>query len=344
MTLHRPSPRRRPAGFIPRVEFLEDRRVPTCTAFQAGGLLTITGTSPRNVLQIGDDGGGSVALLCSGDLTPRLFHGVSQINVKAGRGSTVHYDLFGTVNTPHALTVNLGAGRQNFVAYLNSNGIGNLGNDRITVNGGRGNDRMLVQFGADPNAQLVSELTKALSTPPFPNFSQGVIAFGITPGVDIAQNGNLRINLNGGPGNDTIAVNYEGTLAGSPPTVANPFALGVPGVAGLNPGTLTLNLNGGAGHDVIAAQVLALAGSTGRVVARENGGPGNDGLGLIVRQEQVATAAAQQNSISVDALLDGGAGRNSCTRTPNVLEINCQSDTVEPAFVVTNPGTPGSVT
>jgi hypothetical protein len=331
MRHHPPRPRRRPAGFAPRVEILEDRRVPTCTAVQSGTTLTIDGTARSDTIQIGDSGTGNISLLCDGDMTPRLFSGVVQVNVHTRAGNDlVHYDLLGSISSLDALNVNFGSGphqTDHFVAFLNGKTLFTGANYTIGVSGGRGSDNLSVNTGLDPNRTLVTTLSQGLVIPPFVAFQPGSTNFGSAPVVNIEQNAVMRLNLAGGRGKNHIVVNYEGTIAGNGGAVANPFA------PTLNPGALLVALAGGPHNDVLITQILADADSGGRVGASEQGAPGDDALTLTVRQKR-STSVQQTQAIAVDARIDGGAGRhNSCDRTPNVLAFNCQSDVIEPAFL-----------
>ncbi len=341
MRLHRV----RPSRFAPRVELLEDRCVPTCTAFAANGLLTIMGTAGPDTIELGDDGS-TISLLCDGKTSPQLFGGVRQVNVQ-GRGGndTVRYDLFVSLGTRRALNVNLGAGDDRFLAFLNNNDLGTGGNLGLNVQGGTGSDRLRFEFGKDPNTALTSTLSQGLLIPTFQSFAPGAVNFGTTNGVDIALNASLRLNLNGGPGDNAIAVDYLGTIAGN---TAGGIGGGTPtpvvGPGGItqNPGTLAVNVTGGGGSDVLVSRIIAQAGSTGRVQARESGGAGEDSLTLTVRQVQ--GTALQPGSVSVDARLDGGPGIDHCDRTPNVIGVNCEFDHVEPAFQFANPTTTNGLT
>jgi hypothetical protein len=319
--------RRRPVGFTPRVESLEDRCVPTCTAIQFGSTLNVTGTVRADTIQIGDDGVGEISLLCDGDQTPRLFNGIVQVNVRTLAGKDlVHYDLLGSVSSLHGLSVNFGGGNDRFLAFLNGKTLLSGADYRINVQGGRGNDNYAVNVGLDPNTQLVARLSQGLVIPPFVPFLPGGLSGGTTPVVDIAQNAIFRLNLAGGRGNDTINVNYEGIIAGNAGGPANPF------VPASNPGTLQVSIRGGKGKDVFVTHILADATSAGRVRATEQGGPRNDNLTLTVYQ-QPTPGTSQGQVVNVSARIDGGPGINHCTRTPNVAAVNCRFDTLEPVFL-----------
>ena len=329
MRRRRLRPHGRSAGFAPRLEALEDRCLPAGIFTQLGGLLLITGTSGPDDIRIGDAGTGQISVLSGLQTNPQIFNNVTRIRVRTlGGNDSVHYDLLGTANTPRSINVDLGAGNDRFVAFLNGNALGAGADYRLAVNGGAGDDRLRFDTGNDPNRTTVAQLSNGLSFP----FAQNSVNGAGPPRANIDLGAALRLALNGGSGNDTITVNYEGTLAGSPSPTATPFPTGLL----TNPGTLTVLTSGGSGDDVIATSILADANSGGRIVAREFGGPGNDDLTLAVRQQVVA--GLRPTFPFVDALLDGGPGFNRCRRTPNVTARNCQIDVLLPAFV------PGFVT
>lgn len=324
MTRHPSRPRRRPVGLQLRLEVLEDRCLPTIIA-QVGTLLTITGTSGPDLIRIGDAGTGQVSVLVGpvGRQTfPQIFNNVTRIVVRTGGGDdTVHYDLLGNVTASRSLDVDLGAGNDRFVAFLNGNDLGAGVNYALNVKGGAGNDRLHVDAGNDPDRATVAQLSEGLVLP----FAQAGGNTGGAPGVAIPIGAALRLALDGGSGNDTITVNYQGFIAGSP----------IPGGRAANEGTLAVLTNGGPGNDVIVTHITTDANSGGRILARELGGPGNDDLTLTVRQQGAPPGLVPTFAV-VDALIDGGPGFNRCRRTPNVAAVHCQSDVLLPPLLPTD--------
>ena len=325
MRRRRLRPHGRSAGFAPRLEALEGRCLPAATVTQVGTLLTITGTSGPDDIRIGDAGTGQISVLSGPQTFPQIFNNVSRIRVRTlGGNDSVHYDLLGNANTALALDVKFGAGNDRFVAFMNGNALTAGADYRLTVNGGAGNDRLRFTSGNDPDRATVARLSEGLALP----FAQSTPSVGGTPRVDIALGAALRLTLNGGSGNDTIGVNYEGTIAGSSSTTGTTFPTGPAG----NPGILSVVANGGSGNDVITTRLIADANSGGRIAARDLGGPGNDDLTLTVQQRLVAAGQVPTFPF-VDALIDGGPGFNRCRRTPNVTAVRCQSDVLEPGFL-----------
>ena len=71
--------------------------------------------------------------------------------------------------------------------------------------------------------------------------------------------------------------------------------------------------------DRIVGNIKVQAGSFGHIVGRVRGGPGDDDLTLNV----VVPIAPPSPNLIVDAILDGGAGVDTCTHTSNVIQLNC---------------------
>jgi hypothetical protein len=80
-------------------------------------------------------------------------------------------------------------------------------------------------------------------------------------------------------------------------------------------GQLDLLLDVGAGNDRAAAVVQLRDGSDGHLVAAVNGGDGDDNLLLQIFGE---------NNVE-SAVIDGGAGFDTCSATRNVTVINCEA-------------------
>jgi hypothetical protein len=130
------------------------------------------------------------------------------------------------------------------------------------------------------------------------------LAVDATGGVDVGNQARLGISLNGDAGNDLITTNYEGVVTGD----------------------LTLAANAGAGRDRVVERYVVPDNSTGQLVARALGGPGSDGLRMEVDQPLVLVqpVGPLTSPLRLDALIDGGPGRDRGVATPNVGIINCE--------------------
>lgn len=134
-------------------------------------------------------------------------------------------------------------------------------------------------------------------------------------------------DLNGGAGQDQLWVDLgnRGIAAGSRMAVWERGGAGndtmnisanIP-----NYGLLSLNQLGGAGNDVTKIEALMDWQSTGRVVARSSGEAGNDEMTLRVERAAIPPYIqlfAPMADMKVDAIVNGGTGRNMTWITPNV--------------------------
>jgi hypothetical protein len=121
-------------------------------------------------------------------------------------------------------------------------------------------------------------------------------------GILAGQGSQLNLNADGGAGHDTIQLNFSSNLTGN----------------------LNFLLIGGADHDKITAAVNVQAGNGGAIgsstPALMNGNAGDDQLDYRIHLDNSVT--------SVFARLDGGAGKNSCSHTANVISKNCKVDNI----------------
>ena len=228
--------RRRGATFRPNVEGLEDRKLlsATMSVVDHGETLRITGDRGDNHIAITQDARGVHVVA---DDVAQTFTGIRNIEVNAGAGDDVvtlrtaidpNIQSGELIPAVHGVdfSANLGAGNDTFNADLA------YPPDpcRIAVDGGAGDDALNVRLGGD---------------------TQTVVS------------GDIDVMLNGGQGNDVVAVamNHLTTL-----------------------GSVDLDLNGGAGDDrlVSAFDKLFVKGSLN---ANVNGGQGNDDLSLIARSQ-----------------------------------------------------------
>jgi hypothetical protein len=257
-----------PRPVRPCLEALEDRRVPTCTALQFAGSLTITGTDQADVIRIDDNGFGGVSVLCDTDVFARVFTGVTAISVNAQRGrDTVVYNLRGNVFNFRSLRVDLGSGDDTFLAFFNSFDLPFGANFQMSVLGRSGRD---------------------------------TIAVDATRGVDVGTGAVLGLDLRGGLGGDRIDLAHDGAINGALSAVAN----------------------GGFGPDQVSENFNVAANSGGQLFARTLGGRAADALTLNVIQPP-GVCIVPPCTLTLDAVLDGGPGTDTCTATPNVRRFNC---------------------
>ena len=100
--------------FVPRLEALEDRSCPSCTTNLVGSTLTILGDQAANIIEITDDGAGTIKVVCDGG-AEASYTGVQNIVVRAGAsGDTVDYTLTGDKSDQLNLDVAMQQGADQF--------------------------------------------------------------------------------------------------------------------------------------------------------------------------------------------------------------------------------------
>jgi hypothetical protein len=295
-----PAGRRRTC--VPALEALEERAVPACFLSQLGATLNILGSNRADQVAINDNGSGSVVVRCDQDPTPRVFLGINTIDVRTlGGPDLVTYQLSGSVTGNHTVRVDLGAGRDTFNAFLN-------GNDpaALTLN------QHAVLTGSSLDFNL------------FGRQGKDTMSVDLSGGFTIGNLARLGIRMDGGIGNDLLAVNAtHGTN--------NLFSLGLTQGTNLAAGGLfDVRLLGGPGFDrsvfgypdLTVANIDATTPSKGTVKARVRGGRAHDNLTLNVRQP-AGVCLSLPCGLLIDALIDGGPQSATCHSTSNVQKINC---------------------
>jgi hypothetical protein len=145
--------------FVPRLEPLDDRSLPSVSYSVLVTTLFVTGDAGANTIVISDAGTDS-GIIVNGDGDPFVATTpISAIVVQTlGGDDTVIYDLSGPLTTTRLVSVDLGRGYDTFTANLNGQTVSgastNLG---ITVDGRWGGDAMVLNaIGAtvSPEARL----------------------------------------------------------------------------------------------------------------------------------------------------------------------------------------------
>jgi hypothetical protein len=148
--------------FVPRLEALDDRSLPSVTYTVVGSTLCITGDAGANTIII-SDAGTETGVIVNGDGNPfdatQTNTPISAIVVKTlGGDDTVIYDLSGPLTTTRLVSVDLGRGADSFTVNLNGQTIsGSSTNLGITATGDGGGDTLdLNAIGAtvSPEAHL----------------------------------------------------------------------------------------------------------------------------------------------------------------------------------------------
>src|SRR3954468_1070066 len=126
--------------FVPRLEALDDRSLPSVSYLLDGSTLTITGDAGANTIVISDAGTDS-GIIVNGDGDPFVATTpISAIVVQTlGGDDTVIYDLSGRLTTTRLVSVDLGRGADTFTVNLNGQTVsGAATNPGITANGDGG--------------------------------------------------------------------------------------------------------------------------------------------------------------------------------------------------------------
>jgi hypothetical protein len=130
--------------FVPRLDCLDDRALPSATVTAIDGVVVVRGDSSGNTIRVFDNGTrdvGNVVVEVDGQRldfdTP-----VDEVRINGGGGGdSVRYDLTTDLNSDRLVTVNLGNGRDSFTAEMR----GDVGEDvdlEVRVNGGNGQDNI----------------------------------------------------------------------------------------------------------------------------------------------------------------------------------------------------------
>jgi hypothetical protein len=246
------------------LESLSDRIVPSVTIDPpVDGVLTITGDSSRNVVDITDDGT-TVTVTCD-DGDAEEFTGVTDIVVSLGSGNDeVNYTLTGEVaaDTARSLDVRLGNGHDTFTGTFSGSLADEAAGDPadptapagvaaldVSVYGMNGHDTL--GFNADGTVGTGATLSVVLGGGNGKDVLDAVYG-----GVLL---GELSVSLNGGNGKDEVSA--EAALDAT------------------STGTATIDVLGGNGKDDLTLHVTDEAGDPSTlpgVTAVLNGGQGKD--------------------------------------------------------------------
>jgi hypothetical protein len=251
--------RRRPSqggSFLPRVERLEDRLVPSVAVRQVGDTLFIRGDNKANKIIINDNGSGAKhniqVVLGNGSTFTSGNTAVDRIIVRAGKGGdTVDYNLTGDTASAMTVDVRLGKGKDTFNGDLHGHALLSGADYKFSVRGGDGKNDL--DFLAN--------------------------------GTAISSGAKLTVNEVGGDDPDHLSIGYDGVLDGTldfhlagrgGPDVLSAdvnIRAGSTGTLGLAGDDATLS--GGPGDDTLT-YLVHTNGSKADVFAMANGGPGTD--------------------------------------------------------------------
>lgn len=308
---------RRARTFVPRLEALEDRQLLSCTVTEDPGILKITGDDGINNIEItdnGSDSAGNVTVLCDG-VSRTSSTAIRQIIVKTKKGNdTINYSVTGTfsLRAPRFFTVDLGKGNDTFNLNFASGVAHHLSWD---VKGGDGQDAVNATLGNVRNRALVNGIFKG---------QDGNDSYSVNLAGDLRTGADVRFDFNGGDDSDVLNFN-----AASDSDIEGDCQLSVKlrkaalhlNYQGELDGVFLLDASGGGGKDVLAADLTLDPGSTGRV--------GADGQPASVRgdsdKDNLRFVVHNNGTARVFARVDGGSGKDVCTRTTNVTPRRCDN-------------------
>lgn len=248
-------------GFALRLESLSDRVVPACTWTEVDGVLTISGDSKANVIDIVDDGT-TLTVTCDGEEVTLSGDPVTDVVLSLGSGNDeVTYTLNGVLDGTRTLDVSLGNGHDAFSATL-----------------GDGTD-------PDTGAPVLSSLADGASLEIVARGMNGHDSLSFdAAATDVGAGATLSVELGGGNGKDTLDFAYGGILLGDL-TLSASGGNGKDEVSGeatfdaTSTGTADLDVMSGNGKDTLALLVTDDSGDTSTLAgltATVDGGRGPD--------------------------------------------------------------------
>ena len=190
----------RPAGFVPRLEVLEDRWCPSVTLQTNGPELRIQGNAAADVISITDNGAGRVSVTANGKTS--AFNGITQVRIDTGDGNDmVDYQLTGSTVADHQVRIDLGSGTDS--VSIRASGLQLAGKTEFDVSGGSGADTIT----ADLAVQVTGQLKLGLQGGDGNDI--------ITANVALAarSTGQAEAVVNGNDGDDRLTLNVTGTAA-----------------------------------------------------------------------------------------------------------------------------------
>jgi hypothetical protein len=293
--------RRAARPFAPRVEALEDRTVPVANFRVIDNALFINApTTPfgpaLNRIVIEDNGTAGVnnIVASANGRTFRPNVPITNVQIRGGAGvEIITYNMTGSLVGGRIVDAFLGGSSDKFKMTVRRD---------FTA----GASLNVTAFGAAGDDVLSTTLIGNMAQPSQLNFNANGgagfdnLQFQTTSSVTIGNGSSVRLGLAGAGGSDVIRTEYNGTLNGS----------------------LAFTNAGGGARDAVRALVNVFGGSTGILEpSLVSGGGGDDRLRFAVFNNS-------NTAITFNQVADGNGGTDSCVRTNDVLQINCEFDNV----------------
>ena len=191
----------RPAGFVPRLEALEDRWCPSVTLQTNGPELRIQGNAADDVISITDNGAGRVSVTANGKTS--AFTGITQLRIDTGDGNdTIDYQLTGSTVADHLVRIDLGSGTDS--VSIRARWPPTRGQDRVRRQRRQWRSNTIT---ADLAVQVTGQLKLGLQGGDGNDI--------ITANVALAarSTGHAEAVVNGNDGDDRLTLNVTGTAA-----------------------------------------------------------------------------------------------------------------------------------
>jgi hypothetical protein len=212
--------------FVPVLESLEDRSLLSAVATASRGTLTIVNSGGLAVVDNGTNGAGNVTVFASGQ-APMMFDAITHIVIDSvGSRDTIAYQLTGDLTGTRRVDVDLGTGKDSFIASLGGN---LLARSQMLINVTGHNGQDTIQEAVAGNLFDRSALTFNAN-----GSTAGNTITAVVTGTMFSNSANV-LNVNGGPGNDTFLGLFLGAM--------------------LNGSSTQWTVNGGAGSDILGAYV-----------------------------------------------------------------------------------------
>jgi hypothetical protein len=194
-----------------------------------------------------------------------------------------------------------------FVSYTVGGNLGATSLRSITVSLGDDNDTFNARVGGNLAGGSQLRFTVAGGEDEDGIFVSATY-FQVSGGVNVQAGARMELNLSGGDDDDFIATDYRGRVAAG--------------------GLVDINISSGEDDGTVSSYLELLTGTLGNVNARIFGGEDEDNLSLIARRQSPQSDAAAGAATNI-FLIDGGDDDDDiCTRTANVIAINCEEDRV----------------
>jgi hypothetical protein len=302
-----PAPERRGTGsFRPRLEILEDRCLPTVNFAVFGStLVAFAPTAPNqggDSIVFRDNGSqnpGNVVAVSRAVFTPQVA--ITNVVVfMTGPRETVSYALTGNLSGTRNVSVSLTKGTDTFAAFVSGNLLAksslsfSVSAAPGAVNGVQGFAQITGLVSG--SVQAGASLSWTAVTTAGNNFLSFLEAGSVAAGASVF------VGQFGGTGTNTINTFYTGQMNG----------------------VLSAITVGGPRNDALTTDLEFQSGSSGTLnPSLMLGEAGDDNLRFLIHNPIPGVALTT-------TVLDGGPGKNTGTRTTNVLSFNCQTDNVVP--------------